>query len=228
MTDFRTMGYLPEGMVNYLALLGWAPKGNKEVVGMAELPQLFELERVKKTAAAFNLDKLEWINGQHMKRATPERLWELVEPRLAQASVAVDAHPRAWWVSLVALLRERVKTLADFEALGDFFWREQPVYQDAAVAEHLRKDGVGEDLLKLRDRLSALSGFDTAQTEAATRALVTELGKPSGEILHPARVALTGRTVSPPLFAVMAQLGKTRVTERLAYAATLCSASSKG
>ena len=223
-TEFRTMGYLPEGMVNYLALLGWAPRANLEIVTPEELPKLFELERVKKTAAAFNIEKLEWVNGQHMKRATPERLWALLEPRLAAAGVAVEQHERRWWIALVTLLRGRMKTLADFETLADFFWQDPPVYRDDAVAEHLRRDGVGQDLLRLRERLAGVSPFDSASTEAATRALVAELGKSSGDVMHPARVALTGRTVSPPLFAMMEQLGKERTLERLERAAKLCGA----
>ncbi|MDP3722319.1 MAG: glutamate--tRNA ligase [Candidatus Omnitrophota bacterium] len=220
-TEYRQAGYLAEAFVNYLALLGWAPGGNRELMPPQELIELFDLSTVRKTAAQFDLRKLDWLNGQYLKRTPVPRLAELLAARLTAKGWLSADYDRTWMEQVAALVQDRLKVLEDIEDQHGFLFQEPPPYQDEAVAQFLRRDGIAARLLELKERLSRLAVFDAATTEVATRALIAERHLDSKELIHPVRVALTGRAVSPPLFGVMAVLGKARVVQRLAYAATI-------
>ena len=219
--EYRQVGYLPEAFVNYLVLLGWGPGGDRELIAGQELIEAFDLAKVRKTAAQFDQRKLDWLNSQYLKRTPLPRLVELLAERLTAKGWLSADYDRAWLARLAALLQDRLRVLEDIEDEHAFFFREPPDYEEAAVEKFLRHDGVAERLLALRERLSRLASFDTPAIEAATRALVAERQLPSKELIHPARVAVTGREVSPPLFETMAVLGREKVLSRLAHAATL-------
>jgi len=219
--EYRQVGYLPEAFVNYLVLLGWGPGGDRELIAGQELIEAFDLAKVRKTAAQFDQRKLDWLNSQYLKRTPLPRLAELLAERLTAKGWLSADYDRAWLARLAALLQDRLRVLEDIEDEHAFFFREPPDYEEAAVEKFLRHDGVAERLLALRERLSRLASFDTPAIEAATRALVAERQLPSKELIHPARVAVTGREVSPPLFETMAVLGREKVLSRLAHAATL-------
>ncbi|MBI3331135.1 MAG: glutamate--tRNA ligase [Candidatus Omnitrophica bacterium] len=219
--EYRQVGYLPEAFVNYLVLLGWAPGGNRELIAGQELIEAFDLAKVRKAAAQFDQRKLDWLNSQYLKRTPLPRLAELLAERLTAKGWLSADYDRDWLARLAALLQDRLRVLEDIEDEHAFFFREPPDYEEAAVEKFLRHDGVAERLLALRERLSRLASFDTPAIEAATRALVAERQLPSKELIHPARVAVTGREVSPPLFETMAVLGREKVLSRLAHAATL-------
>ena len=218
--DYRAVGYLPEAFVNYLALLGWSPGGNREVATPDELIQLFDLKRVRKAAAQFDQQKLDWLNGQYVKRVTPERLADLLAERLLAKGWLKPGYDRAWLVRIAQVVRDRLKTLSDIEDEHDFFFQESVEYQPAAVEKFLRGNGVAGHLLALKDRLAAVAPFEAGAVEQAARALIAEQGWDAKELIHPARVAVTGRSVSPPLFEVMAIIGKDKVLSRLEHAAT--------
>ena len=143
---------------------------------------------------------------------------------LAQRVVAkgwLDAHyDRIWMERLAELLHDRIKVLEDIEEQHSYFFKEPADYQEEAVAQFLRQEGIAGRLLLLRDRLGALPNFEVATIEEATRAIVAEQQWQTKDLIHPARVALTGRSVSPPLFGVMSVLGRDKVLKRLEYAAT--------
>lgn len=219
-SEYRDVGYLPEAFVNYLALLGWSPGGNRELVPPEELIALFDLARVRKTAAQFDQQKLDWLNSQYIKQAGVERLRDLCAERLIAKGLLAPDYDRAWLSRIVRLLQDRLKTLQEVEEEQTFFFVDPPAYQPEAVEQFLRHNGVSGHLAALKERLARLSSFDTAEVERATRELIAERGLQSKELIHPARVALTGRSVSPPLFEVMSILGKDRVLTRLEHAAS--------
>ena len=216
----RAEGFLPEGVVNYLALLGWSPGGNRELATPAEIVQLFDVRRIKKTAAQYDVDKLAWLNGQHIKQATPERVLVLLEPRLRETGWLQPATDRTWLLRVVTLMQDRIRTLGEFTELARFFFEDDVQYQEPAVEEFLKRDHVADDLSALRERLAAVQSFEAPAIEQTTRQLVSDRGRNPKDIFHPVRVAVTGRSVSPGLFETMALIGKARVLRRLEHAAT--------
>lgn len=219
--EYRRVGYLPEAFINYLALLGWAPGGNRELVPPAELVELFDVKDVRKTAAQFDQRKLDWLNSQYIKRTPVPQLAKLLAERLMAKSIIPATYDHAWLERIAALLQDRLRVLEDLEEEHNFFFREPPEYQEEAVAQFLRPEGVAGRLSELSQRLQQLPAFDTAAIEQATRAFVAERGLAPKDLIHPVRVAVTGRSVSPPLFEVLSILGRERVLKRLAHAITL-------
>ena len=219
--EYRQVGYLPEAFLNYLVLLGWAPGGNRELISAQEIVELFDLSKVRKTAAQFDQRKLDWLNSQYIKRTPVPTLAELLAQRLMAKRWLPATYDRAWLERITALLQDRLRVLEDIVEEHAFFFQDAVQYQEEAVAKFLRRDGIAERLLRLRDRLSRLSTFETAQVEESTRALVTEEQLSSKDLIHPVRVALTGREVSPPLFETMSILGREKVLSRLERAASM-------
>ncbi|MBI4004279.1 MAG: glutamate--tRNA ligase [Candidatus Omnitrophica bacterium] len=219
--EYRAAGYLGEAFFNYLALLGWSPGGNREFVPPAEIVQLFDLTKVKKAAAFFDQRKLDWLNSQYLKQLPVPTLADLLAQRLQAKGLLSQAVDRAWLERIAALLQDRLKVLEDIEEEHNFFFQEPLVYQEKAVEKFLRQDGMGPRLLELKERLSRLADFETAAIEQAVRGMVAEQHLEAKDLIHPARVAVTGRAVSPPLFEVMSILGKEKVISRLDYAATV-------
>ncbi len=221
---YRAVGYLPEAFVNYLALLGWAPGGNRELVPPQELIELFDLAKVRKTAAQFDQRKLDWLNSQYLKQLPVARLADLLAERLLAKGLVQPGYDRAWMERIAALVQDRLRVLEDIEEEHVFFFQDPPQYQDEAVAKFLKQEGVAARLLALRERLSRLPSFEAAAVEEAARGMVAEQQLQSKDLIHPARVAVTGRAVSPPLFETMVVLGKEKVLSRLQYAATTLAA----
>jgi len=218
--EYRQVGYLGDAFVNYLALLGWSPGGNREFVHPEEIVTLFDLTKVKKAAAYFDQRKLDWLNGQYIKELPLPQLAERLAKRVIAKGWLTEDYDRGWMEQIAALLRDRLKVLQDIEEEHGFFFQDPPVYHDEAVQNFLRIDGMAQRLLELRQRLEPLPRFETAAIEQAVRGFVAGQHLQAKELIHPARVAVTGRSVSPPLFEVMAILGKEKVLSRLEYAAT--------
>ncbi len=218
--EYVKVGYLAEAFVNYLALLGWAPGGNKEFVPPEELIQLFDLAKVRKTAAQFDQKKLDWLNSQYIKKLPVGKLADLIAERLKAKGWLKPEYDQAWLEQVATLLQDRLRVFEDLEDEHSFLFQE-PEYEQEAVTKFLKADGIGKRLLELKERLSQLSAFDTASVEAATRGYISKSNLQPKEMIHPTRVAVTGRAVSPPLFGVMAVLGKITVLNRLEHAANL-------
>ena len=208
---FGDLGIVAPALVNFLALLGWSFDGERELFTLAEL------ERVGANPAIFNVEKLEWMNGQHLRRMPVEERTILAREFLARRGVAVDADRVE---QLVEVLGERVRTLADLETQGAFALQETPAVDPQAWAELVAKEDVAARLESLATDLAALPDFTPAETERVTRALAVARGIKAGELMAAARVALTGRKVSPGLFDVMRLLGRERTVSRLRDAAS--------
>ncbi|HKQ56961.1 MAG TPA: glutamate--tRNA ligase, partial [Candidatus Eisenbacteria bacterium] len=216
---YRDLGYLPEAMVNFLALLGWSFDGQRELFTLAELEQAFRLERVGSNPAIFNLDKLEWMNGQHMKMLPEEERVRRAEAFLVARGYDLSRWTPEWRAALVRAIGDRLKTLADAEGYGIFALRDALETDPAAWAELLEKPEVGSRLAELAKRIAADPAFTLESLEQLTRGLAKELGIKAGDLMSATRVALTGRKVAPGLFEVMALLGRERVDARLKDAA---------
>jgi glutamyl-tRNA synthetase len=210
---YRDRGFLPEGLLNYLALLGWAIAEDRDIFSMEEMVAAFEIDRVNPNPARFDLKKAEAINATHLRALPLEQLVERLVPYLQAAGVGgvAEAAP---------LVQERMTTLTESsDMLGFLFVDERSFTRDAADAEKLL-DVEGRGVVKAaHDALAALSSWETAAIDQALRAaLVEELGLKPRNAFGPVRVAVTGRRVSPPLFESLELLGRDRSLARLASA----------
>ena len=217
--EYASRGYLPEAMMNFLALLGWSPgAGDKELFSRDELVAAFALEGISGGNAVFNPEKLDWFNQQYIMRLLPEDLAGRLKPFFVRAGLWDEQYStskREWFFAVLEQLKPRAKTLAEFVELGRFFFADRLEYDPAAVAKHLKADGMRDHLAALDAAFAALASFDPPVSEAALRAVAESRGIKAGALIHAVRVALTGRTVSPGLFDVAALLGKSRTLERL-------------
>jgi glutamyl-tRNA synthetase len=217
---YAEMGFLPEAMVNFLALLGWSPGDNRELFSLEELCGLFALERCGSSPAVFNTEKLEWMNAQHLRRLSEEERVRRVEAYLRSRGTDLSRRSAAWLAALVRAIGDRLKTLADVETYGAFALRDTLETEPHAWTELCERTDVGPRLTALADRLAADHEFTLESLERDTRGLAAELGIKAGELMSSARVALTGRKVAPGLFEVMWLLGKELAVARLRDAAS--------
>lgn len=216
--EYRDQGYLPEALINYLALLGWSPEGEEEILSLAEMVRQFSLERVGKTAAVYDTKKLTWMNGHYLNQMELGRAADLALPFMQKAGLVpaeISPEMRHYILKVVDAVRTRVKTLAEVAEASEYFFNDDFSYEEKGVRKHFQKDGVVEILQKARERLALLEPFNLETTEEAYRALSEELGIKAGEVIHPTRLALSGRTMGPGLFDIMLILGKEKTLRRL-------------
>ncbi|MFA5090290.1 MAG: glutamate--tRNA ligase [Candidatus Omnitrophota bacterium] len=214
-SDYRRMGYLPQALVNYLLLLSWAPGEDREVMDIQEAIKLFDIKDVNKTAAAFDMHKLNWINSQYIKEEDPQKITDIVIPLLIERKyIDKDNFDRNYVFSLVKLFQGRLNTLAEFAEWADFFFTEDPVMDPEAEEKFLAKD-LSREFSLFSERLASLHVFEVSTIEESFRQLVKELGIETRALIHPLRVALTGKTIGPGLFEVVYYLGRERTEKRL-------------
>lgn len=214
-SDYRRMGYLSAALVNYLLLLSWSPGDNRELIDISEAINLFDIKDVNKTAATFDLKKLNWMNNQYLKKEDAEKLTDELIPLLsAKGYIQENNFDRKYVVELVKLFQERLSTLNDFMDWADFFFLQEIEIDPQAEEKFLGRD-LSREFKLFIERLEALERFDAVAIEAAFRDLVKELNIEARTLIHPIRVALTGKTIGPGLFEVIYYLGKERTKERL-------------
>jgi glutamyl-tRNA synthetase len=218
-TEYARQGYVPEAMFNFLALLGWSPGDDREILSRDELVAAFAFEGISGGNAVFNPEKLDWFNQQHQLRLAPEELTRRLKPWLEPMGLWNDEYlgdRHAWFFAVLELLKPRAKRLDEFAVQGRFFFTDEIEHDPAAVDKHLRAPGMDGHLSALDAAFARLDTFDIASTEAALRATAEARGVKAGALIHAVRVAVTGKTVSPGLFEVLSLLGRQRVHTRLA------------
>ncbi len=216
--EYERIGYLPEAMFNFLALLGWSPGDDRELMTRDELVAAFSLEGISGGNAVFNPEKLDWFNHQHLLRLTDDELLDRLQPLLAAAGLWQDAFrggERAWFFKVIDQLRPRCKKLPEFVEQGRPFFGEPDAYDPDAVQKRLGEPGLAGHLRALADAYAAC-GFDEATLEQVLRQTAESRGVKAGVLIHATRIAMTGRMVSPGLFEMLALLGKDRVERRIA------------
>ena len=216
--EYQRQGYLAPAVVNFLALLGWSPGDDRELMSGRELIDSFTLEGISGGNAVFNTEKLDWMNGQYIARMTIEDLAAAAKPFFEHAGLG--SHPlvsesRAFH-RLLELLRPRVKRLTEFVEQARPLLTDAVAYEPDAVEKHLSSPDLAGHVAALVEALDAATSFDEAQVEAAVRGTASARGLKAGALIHATRVAVTGRTQSPGLFEVLAWLGRDRVRARLA------------
>jgi glutamyl-tRNA synthetase len=220
---YRDRGFLPEGLLNYLALLGWAIAEDRDIFSMEEMVDAFTIERVNPNPARFDIKKAEAINATHLRSLPVEDLAGRMVPFLRSAGILdeVSEQQQALLLAAAPLVQERMVTLSEsVEMLGFLFVDEDAFARDPADAAKLLETDEGRGIVRAaHDALAALSSWETAAIDEALRkALIEELGLKPRNAFGPVRVAVTGRRISPPLFESLELLGRDRSLARLASA----------
>ena len=213
--EYRKQGFLAEALFNFLALLGWSPGGDREIVSKEEMIELFDIKRVGKRAAVFDMNKLRWMNSVYIRMKTDEELFELAFPFFQEAGIQDVETIR----KIIPLYKERVVTLRDFVEMSSYFFTDEFDYDEKARRKWLSRPEVPGRLRALADRIETLERYDAESLEALARALAQELGIGTGQLFHPCRAAVTGCTVGPSLFHLMELLDQADVVRRLRRAA---------
>ena len=225
---YRDRGFLPEGLANYLALLGWAIAEDRDVFSMAEMVEAFDVRRVSPNPARFDLKKAEAINATHLRALPVEEFVTRVTPYLAGAGLVAEpptADQQRVLDAIAPLAQERMVVLSEAVGLLGFLFTDDVVFDEAAVAKQLSGPDAVEVLDAATAALTALTDWTTPELEAALKqALVEELGRKPRQAFGPVRVAISGRTVSPPLYESMELLGRETTLARLAVARERASA----
>lgn len=217
--EYETSGILPEAMVNFLALLGWSPGEDREIMSISEMISLFSLDRINRKSAIFDKQKLEWMNAQYIARLDPGQLYESVAASLESEGVARRAElddQRAAVLHLIELLKPRSRYFGDIAAQAAAYFREPVAYDADAVAKHWKNPvEAGERLQAVREALDSAANWDAHSLEASIRALAERSGVALGKLIHPLRVGLLGVQNSPGIFEVLEVLGKARTHTRI-------------
>ncbi|HET6342670.1 MAG TPA: glutamate--tRNA ligase [Gemmatimonadota bacterium] len=221
-TAYREQGYLPDAFINFLALLGWSPGDDREVLSRDELVQLFDLDRITGKSAIFDVQKLEWLNGQHLGRIPGGELAVVAKPWLVRAGIeeaALDARPE-WLGDVLDLVKARSRTLIDLAAQARPFFPGPVEYREDAVEKFWKDPAAAHEGLGVAAEFVEgwLELDDLEATEAAFRAHCEARGARAGKVMQALRVALTGERVSPGIFETMSAMGRPLVLERIAAA----------
>jgi nondiscriminating glutamyl-tRNA synthetase len=208
--DYKTLGYLPEAMTNYIARLGWGHK-DQEIFSRQELIEKFELNRVSKTPAIFDMKKLEWLNAHYIKTAPAEKILELCMPLLEKAYPNLDKN---YAKRVVKCLQDRLKLITDIVPLSEYFFKDDYSIDQAVIAKYVDKPGAKELISKLRKKLET-SDFTHDKLEANFKDVVAESMVKLGEIIHPTRALLSGRAETPGIYDIIEVLGKEKTIKRL-------------
>lgn len=215
--EFRAQGYLPEAIINYLTLLGWGPGDEREIFTLEETVKLFELEQMSKKAAVYDTKKLTWMNGQYLSELPLEKILPEAETFFIKDGLVTKewlAENKEYFAKLVDTVRVRVKTLQEVADASAYFFKDVEAYDEKGVAKHFKPEAA-ELLEKCIAALEADEVFDLISTEAIYNKIAADNGLALGKVIHPTRLALTGRTVSPGMFDVMVLLGKEKTLARM-------------
>lgn len=220
--EFKKSGFLPEVMLNYLALLGWSTADSQQLFEPAdhfkELVQKFELERCQKSPAIFDMEKLKWMNGVYIRKFSPSELLDRAWPFIKEAGLVSDstsAAERAYIQAALQLEQEKLVVLSDVPGLIDFMLKDDYAFDPASVESTLAKEGALDVVKGVAEEMKKLEPFTAASTETLCRDYAKSNGLKNGQVFHPVRVSVSGRTKGPSLFHMLEVLGKERVLKRI-------------
>jgi glutamyl-tRNA synthetase len=216
-TDFAKQGYLPEAILNFLALLGWSLDDKTEIMSLQQLIENFSLERVSKTAAIFNSEKLDWMNGVYIRSLSLDDFTQRALPFLDEGLPTTVKRPLSidYVKKMMPLIQERARRLNEVPELVAFFFVEPDYEADMLIGKDMTRESTIRALEVSQQRLEKLEPFNVESMEALLRPLAVELGLKTSQLFGTLRVATTGRTAAPPLFQTMAVLGKERCLKRI-------------
>ncbi|WP_132996459.1 glutamate--tRNA ligase [Sporanaerobacter acetigenes] len=218
--DFRASGYLPEGLVNYLALVGWSPEGNEEILSMDELINEFSFERVSKTGGIFDKDKLDWVNSHYIRSSSPERIADLAIPYLKEANYITDEdiNKRYDWIkAMVITVQESLSTTKEIVDKVDIFFKDKVELESDEVLEVLKGEQVPTLFEAIREELGEVEELDEELCGGLMKKIQKKTGIKGKNLYMPVRAALTGNLHGPELVNILYVLGKQNILKRIEY-----------
>ncbi len=216
--EFREKGYLPEALFNYLALLGWSPGGDREILTRKEMIALFDFAQVQSSPAQMDVRKLDWMNAEYIRRMPFELFVERFQAAMEKGGVFSDPPDPAYLRRVAALMQVRTHHFPDLPAMAGFFFREDFAWDEKTVRKRLLKPGIPDLVRKYRNVLTTLPRFEASFLEEALQATANVQGVPAADLIHAVRVAVSGLGVGPGLFEMLETLGRARVLARLEVA----------
>ncbi len=207
-------GYLPEAVRNYLCLLSWSPKDNREKIAIEEVVGLFELEKIHRKNAHFDLEKCTWLNGEYLRELSGERFEEFARSALERAGIDLSPFPAEYVHGALATCAGKVRTFAELPAYCSFYFRDDFEYDAQAAAKHFIPAN-RQILTILREAFDEAEDFDAAALEARFKTIAASMQIKVGALVHPTRLAMTGTTAGPSLYHLLEILGKERVLARM-------------
>ncbi len=207
-------GYAPEAVANYLCLLGWSPKGNREKVPMKEVVELFDLPQILRHNARFDLNKLHWLNGEYIREMSADRFHELAVHALARKGLDTNRYDLPYVKAALDTCKQKVKLFSEVPGFADFYFKEEVDFDPATFPKDFTPENKPH-LKQLRDEFAQLTKFDADTLNGAVKGYASRTGAPISILVHPLRVACTGRAVGPSLYHLLEVLGKERVLNRL-------------
>ena len=212
-------GYLPAAVRNYLCLLGWSPKDNREKIDVDEVIRIFDLKNIGRSSATFDPDKLHWLNGEYARELSDAEFYDLAVARLKSSGVKLDKFPEKYVCAALQTCKGKINTFDELPAYCGFYFTDEFDYDPNGVAKHFTPENKPR-LEAVRDALSPLKKFDAAEIEATVKSAAANLGVKVGAIVHPTRLAVTGSNVGPSLYHLLEVLGKDKVLARIDRALT--------
>ncbi|MDD5436121.1 MAG: glutamate--tRNA ligase [Candidatus Omnitrophica bacterium] len=216
--EYKKEGFLPEALVNYLLLLGWSPGGDKEMIGVDEAVKLFDINNMKGVQAKFDLVKLTWMNGEYIAAKKDEELLPLIRKQMEDEGKKTDT-PDEILLKVIGLYKVRMKTLSEFVRMTDYFFTEDYSVEEKAAGKYLAGAESKNILREFSGRLKEIKDFSHSSIEEACRSLAEEKKLKAGQVIHPTRVAISGKSTGAGLFEMMEVLGRSKVLERMQKAA---------
>ncbi|MGB9475827.1 MAG: glutamate--tRNA ligase [Candidatus Udaeobacter sp.] len=211
---YMRRGYLPAAVRNYLCLLGWSPKDNREKIDIDEIIRIFELKNIGRSSATFDPDKLHWLNGEYARELSDSEFYDLAFAKLKSSGVKLDDFPEKYVHDALQTCKGKINTFDELPAYCGFYFADDFEYEPEGVVKHFTPENKPR-LEAVRDALTALKKFDVAEIEATLKSTAANLGVKVGAIVHPTRLAVTGSNVGPSLYHLIEVLGKEKVIARI-------------
>ena len=210
-------GYLPAAVRNYLCLLGWSPKDNREKIDLDEIIRIFDLKNIGRSSATFDPDKLHWLNGEYARELSDSEFYGLAVAKLGSSGVNLDKFPETYVRAALQTCEGKINTFDELPAYCGFYFTDDLNYDPEAVTKQFTPENKPR-LREVSDALRTLEQFDAAGIEATLKATAKKLGLKVGAIVHPTRLAVTGSNVGPSLYHLIEVLGKEKVLARIDHA----------
>ncbi|HOK76816.1 MAG TPA: glutamate--tRNA ligase family protein, partial [Verrucomicrobiota bacterium] len=217
----QEQGYAPEAVVNYLCLLGWSPKDNREIIPLHEIITKFDLPQIVRHNARFDMAKLQWMSGEYFRLMPNDRFYELATEALSKSGLNVRSLPGSYVRAAIDTCKGKLKTLSELPGYAGFYFTEEVTYDPDAAARLFTPQNIGR-LARLREAFAGLASFTAPNLESCLKTMAAQLGVKPAELVHPLRLACTGKTIGPSLYHLIEILGRDRVLARLDRALAWC------